>query len=109
MAELTLTQVFGASATQDATTLTITKSDLTSTGFTASSSNTAESLVVALLKKWQATMTPTAQESNPDIQVTIEDSFQSIVTRNDTQYRQFTKSINLQIEDTTSDIDPDDF
>ncbi|BAY10640.1 hypothetical protein [Calothrix sp. NIES-2098] len=109
MAELTLTQLFGSGATQDASTLTIQKSALVAQGLTASSSNTAESLVVALVKQWQSVATPTAQESNGDIQVTIEDSYQSIVTRNNTQYREFSKTIKLQIEDTTSTIDPDDF
>ncbi|MBH8575459.1 hypothetical protein I8752_21090 [Nostocaceae cyanobacterium CENA369] len=46
---LTLTQIFGAGATQDSQYLVIPKSDLP--GLTPSSNNTAESLVVALLLK----------------------------------------------------------
>lgn len=109
MAEITLTQAFGSGATQDDSSLTIPKSILTAQGLTASSSNTAESLVTALIKHLQSVFNPTAQDSNADIQITIEDSFQSIVTRNNTQYRQFSKTINLQIVDTTTTIDPDDF
>lgn len=109
MAEPTLTQVFGSGATQDSSELIIQKSALSSYGLTASSSNTAESLVVALIKMWQAYLTPTNLEANAEQQISIEDSFQSITTRNEVQYRQFSKTINLQIEDTTSDVDPNDF
>lgn len=109
MAEPTLTQVFGSGAAQDSSTLTIQKSALTSYGLTASGSNTAESLVVAIVKMWQAYLTPTNLDANAEQQISIEDSFQSILTRNETQYRQFSKTINLQVVDTTSDIDPDSF
>ena len=46
---ITLTDLFGSGATQNATSLTIQKSDLV--GLTPSSSNTAESLLVAILVK----------------------------------------------------------
>jgi hypothetical protein len=105
----TVTQVFGSNATQTSNALTISKTDLAATGLTASSDNTSEELVVALLKLWQSTLTAASQEANPEQQVTIEDSFQQITTRNNAQYRQFSKTVNLQIVDTTSMIDPDDF
>ncbi|MBC1242280.1 hypothetical protein GNE10_35350, partial [Nostoc sp. 2RC] len=57
MAEPTLTQVFGANATQDATTITITKADLTGVGLTAASENTAESLFTAIVLKAQTALT----------------------------------------------------
>lgn len=47
MAEPTLTQVFGSGATQDATTITISKSDLTEIGLTPDANNSAESLLIA--------------------------------------------------------------
>jgi hypothetical protein len=49
MPEPTLQQVFGASATQTATTITITKADFVSIGLTPSATNTSEALYVALL------------------------------------------------------------
>ena len=42
MPEPTLTQVFGANATQSAANITIAKSDLATVGLTASANNTAE-------------------------------------------------------------------
>lgn len=45
MAEPTLVETFGASATQDGTSLTITKAPMAEFGLTANSSNTAESLL----------------------------------------------------------------
>ena len=54
MPEPTLTQIFGAGAAQTATVLTIAKADLAAVGLTASSTNTAESLFVALLLQAKA-------------------------------------------------------
>lgn len=112
MAEPTLTQVFGAGATQTATTLSIAKADLAAVGLTASATNTAESLLVALFLLAKNSLTLTAQENNPDQSVTIAESdfnFQSLVTRNNQQFRQFTYSVNLQKLDTGATIDPDDY
>lgn len=107
--EPTLVQVFGAGAVQDSSTLTIQKSALAANGLTPSANNTGESLVVALFKQWQTYLTPANLDANAEQQISIENSYQGIITRNDTQYRQFVKTINLQVVDTTSDVDPDDF
>lgn len=108
MAEPTLLQVFGANASQTATTLTITKADLI--GLTARVDNTAESLLAAINLKAKAYLNPTNQETNPDIQITIEESdFQSFVLRNSRSYRQRTLSINLEQLDTVGAIDPDSY
>lgn len=112
MAEPTLIQVFGSSATQTATTLSIAKADLTAVGLTASATNTAESLFVALLLMAKNSLTTTAQETNPDQSVTVAQAdfnFQTLVTRNNQQYRQSTYSVNLQKLDTSAAIDPDDY
>jgi hypothetical protein len=109
MAEVTLLQIFGANATQTTTTLTITKADLASVGLTASANNTAESLLVALLLKAMTYLSPTNQETNPDIQITIDPSYPSIVYRNDLNYRQNTYTVALQKPDTGFTIDPDDY
>ncbi|MDZ8108984.1 MAG: hypothetical protein RM338_25630 [Nostoc sp. DedQUE12a] len=49
MQALTLTELFGASATQTATELVIKKADLVAVGLTPSANNTAEQLLVAIL------------------------------------------------------------
>jgi len=112
MAEPTLTQVFGPGAAQTTTTLSIAKADLASVGLTASATNTAESLFVALLLLAKSSLTPTAQETNPDQSITVTQAdfnFQTLVTRNNATYRQSTYSVNLQKLDTGSTIDPDDY
>ena len=112
MAEPTLTQVFGAGATQTATTLSIAKADLAAVGSTASATNTAESLFVALLLLAKNVLTLTAQETNADQSVTVTESdfnFQTLVTRNNQTYRQSTYAVNLQKLDTGNIIDPDDY
>ena len=111
MAEPTLQQVFGANATQTATALTIAKADLT--GLTASATNTAESLFVAILLKAKAYLTQANYETNIDQSITIttpDFAAQSLVTRQDNQqYRQFTETVNLHKLDNSNQIDPDDY
>lgn len=109
MAEPTLTQVFGAGATQTATTLTLAKADFASVGLVADAANRAEQLFVALLLKVATYLNETNQSTNNDIQVTITPSFAQLVTRNNTQYRQQTYSVNLQRVDTAAAIDPDNY
>ncbi|BAY89655.1 MULTISPECIES: hypothetical protein [unclassified Tolypothrix] len=110
MAEPTLQQVFGAGATQDATSITILKADLVSTGFTSATSNRAEQIFVAILLKADDYLNETNQGTDNDIQVTIADSgYPSIVTRNNAQYRQTTYNVNLQKADSGSTVDPNDY
>lgn len=109
MAEPTLQQVFGANATQTATTLTITKADLSAVGLTQNANNTAESLFVGLLLLAKSYLTDASLNSNPDQSISIVDSFDSLVTRGTNQYRQKTYSVNLQKLDAASGIDPDDY
>lgn len=110
MPEPSLTQVFGAGATQDATTLTISKADLASVGLTAALNNNPEALVVALVLKWASYLNETNQTTDNDIQITIADSgFPQIVTRNSIQYRQVTYNVNLQTPDTGFTVDPDNY
>lgn len=112
MAEPTLVQVFGAGATQTATTVTIDKAALSAVGLTATASNTAESLFVALLLVAKAQLSVINQDLNVEQGVTIADQdfdFQSLVTRNSATYRQTTYSVRLQKLDTANIIDPDDY
>jgi hypothetical protein len=110
MTKPTLQQVFGSNASQDATSVTISKADLTSVGLVAGANNTAESLLVALILKAAAYLSPTNQDSNPDIQVTVEQStFPSIVVRNNQNYRQTTFNVNLQTIDVNSAVNPNNY
>lgn len=109
MSEPTLTQVFGANASQDANTITIAKADLI--GLTASANNRAEQIFVGILLKAFNYLNPTNQTNDPDIQVTIEkgDFSSSIVFRNNANYRQDAFTVNLQKPDIAATIDPDDY
>ncbi|MBD2197940.1 MULTISPECIES: hypothetical protein [Calothrix] len=109
MAEPTLTDVFGANATQTSTTITITKADLP--GLTAGSNNTAESLLIAILLKAQTPLSQTNFESNLDQSIYIANGFPSFAFRgtNNDQYRVDQLTINAAKPDTTSTIDPDDY
>lgn len=107
MVEPTLQEVFGAGATQTATILTIEKADFPT--LTAAADNRAEQLFVAILLKAEATLTTSRQDANAEQSITIENSFQSLVTRNNQQYRQISKSVNLQKLDATAGVDPDDY
>jgi hypothetical protein len=110
MAEPTLAQVFGANASQDATQLIISKADLVTVGLTASATNNPESLIVAILLKAATYLNETTQGTNPDVQITIaEANFQTLVTRNNANYREATFAIAMQTPDITFTIDPDNY
>jgi len=110
MAEPLFTDVFGAGATQDLTTLTILKADLPN--LTAAADNRPEQLFSAVFLKAEATLTTTNQETNPEQNITIETpafGAETLVDRNNQRYRQFTRTVNFQKLDTSTGIDPDDF
>ena len=107
MAEHTLQQIFGANATQTATTLTLTKADLA--GLTPSGTNTAESLFVAILLKASEILTEANLQTNGDQSISIVNSFDSLVSRNNQSYRQKTYSVNLQKIDAGMAISPNDY
>jgi hypothetical protein len=110
MAEPTLAQVFGDNASQTATDLIISKADLASVGLTASGTNNPEALVVAILLKAASYLNEITQETNPDVQITIsQNDFQTLVTRNNANYRQVTFSVELQTPDINFTIDPDNY
>lgn len=107
MAEPTLAQIFGANATQDATSLTIHKADLT--GLTPSSTNTAESLLAGIVVSGQPSLSAANQALNTDQSITITDSNDNITTRSGVAYRRKTKIITFDKVDTGSAFDPDDY
>ena len=107
--EPTLTAVFGANATQDANTLTISKSDLVSTGLTSGANNTAESLLIALILKFKAALTDEGKDTNIDQSVAVVDGFSpSITTRGDGIYLRNTISVEIdRVLEGAATIDPD--
>ncbi|AFY54384.1 hypothetical protein Riv7116_1843 [Rivularia sp. PCC 7116] len=109
MAEPVLTEIFGANAIQDANSLTIDKNDLVAIGLTPSATNTAESLLAAIIAIAQQTLTAVRQDTHPEQSVVIEDSLESLVTRGDQVYRQLTKTISFEKPDSQSAFDPDDY
>ncbi|MCM0591336.1 MAG: hypothetical protein KA716_31895 [Gloeotrichia echinulata DEX184] len=109
MAEPTLQQVFGAGASQTATTLTITKSDLLR--LTESASNTAEQLLSAILITAQQHLTQANFDANIDQSLVIAGGYTSNPVRgtNNTQYRSDQLTVTLSKVDTQTTIEPDDY
>lgn len=112
MAEPTLIEIFGASAAQTATTLTLTKADFLSVGLTASAANSAESLLAAIILLAKAKLTQAAFDSNIDQSITILPGFNSIVQRDTgggafAEYRQFSFNVGFHKLDSSA-LDPDD-
>ncbi len=87
MAQLTLTDIF-PNATENATTITLTKADL---GLTEATT-TADRFVAGVVIKAKPIMTRTQYDSDIEQNVYISDGFNSFETRNDD-----TNDINYQI------------
>lgn len=109
MPEPTITEVFGAGAVQDLTTITISKASLP--GLTATADNRPESLLVGILLTAKSSLTAEAFDLNAEQSISIEESYESLITRriNEEQYRQKVLSVNLHKAEPTSVIDPDDY
>lgn len=108
MSEPTLTEVFGANATQDATTIVISKVDLATTGYTPGANDKAEALLFAIFQKAAAVLTPTALDNNLDQSISIESGIASLDSRGGQNFRQQSYSFNVQKLDTAAAISPDD-
>ncbi len=105
MTERTLTDTFGANATQDATKITIFKADLL--GLTATENNTAESIIAALTLKLTTALTEEKQISNPDQQVTVVDAdINEPISRNNKNYVRKTYYFQFDTEDETNGLNP---
>lgn len=109
MAKPTLTEVFGAGATQTSTTLTIDKADLVALGLTASGTNSAESLFLAIALKAKAVLTVANRTANPDQSLAIDAGYDQIANRGTTQYYQSSFNLTAQKINTTPTLDPDDY
>jgi hypothetical protein len=109
MAEPTLIQIFGAGATQDANTITIQKSALVAQGLTATADNTAESLMVGILKIASTALTQANYDANEDQSLIVASGFPSIIYRGTTAYRSNPIEVRLTKLDDGAIIDPDDY
>ena len=111
MAEPSLTSVFGAGATQDASSLTIQKADLTALGLTPSATNSAEALFAAIVANAQTALTQEGFNTNLDQSIVISDGLASIVSRDNgagtfVGYRQRQLNVNLhKLDDDTFSAD----
>lgn len=110
MAEPTLQQVFGAGATQTATTITILKADL---DMTATATNRAEQCFAAIVKKGGVTLTPANFATNGDQSITIAPGFDSLAYRTigtvQETLLQTQLTLNFAKVQPTSGVTPDDY
>lgn len=111
MAEPTLTEVFGANATQTATELILNKADFAAIGLTADANNTAESLYLAISFFAQTYLTEANFDSNINQNVYIEKGLSSFTNRgeNNDAYRTDQLTINLAKLDINATLNPDDY
>ena len=111
MAEPTLQEIFGAGATQSATTITIFKADLPT--LTASATNRGEQMFMAIILRGKQNLTTTARDADLDRSIAIEPSFDQITSRTvgtiTNNYYQTGLSITAQKLNTNSVIDADDY
>ncbi len=110
MAEPTLQEIFGAGATQSATTITILKADLP---MTSAAVNRGEQCFAAIVKKASTKLTTAEFATNADQSVTIAAGFDSLAYRTigtvqDTLL-QTQLTINFAKLQPTSGITPDDY
>lgn len=110
MAEPTLTDVFGAGATQTATTITLLKSDLP---MTAAAVNRGEQILAAIAKKASTVLTSATFDLDIDRNVSIEPGFDSLVYRTIASVTQTLLQTQLTFNFTkpqpTTGITPDDY
>ncbi len=111
MAEPTIQDVFGAGATQDATTLHILKADLLT--LTPSATNRGEQLFMGIVLKAKANLTTTARDGDLDRSISIDPSFDQVTSRTvggvTNNYYQSGLNISAQKVNTNSAIDADDY
>jgi hypothetical protein len=106
---ITLDQLFGAGATQDATTLTLSKADFVGVGLNGAADNSAQSLFVAIFLKAAQVLTEANQALDSTQLVTLGRDLDSLITRDGNTYTRVGYSSNFDKLTPTTVIDPDDF
>lgn len=84
---LTLQDVFGANSTQDSNTLTVSKSDLISAGLTPVATNTAESILIAIILNLLGVFSGLVVDSSDEILVDSDGVF--LGYQDDDSYQSF--------------------
>lgn len=111
MAEPTIQDVFGAGATQTATTITMLKADLPT--LAANATNRGEQMFMAIVLKAEQNLTTIARDADLDRSVAIERSFDQVTSRTvgavTNNYYQSGLTITAQKINTNSAIDADDY
>ena len=103
-----ITDVFGANATQTATAITIQKADLPT--LTASTTNNGQELFVGILLAAIAKLTPAARSTDPDVKIEISYSGQTVFPgTGGNNNRQDTYSIILHKTVPAESVDADDY
>jgi hypothetical protein len=110
MAEPTLQEIFGAGATQDATTIHILKANLP---MTAAAVNRGEQVLAAIVKKASGTLTTPNFAANPDQSITVAAGYESLIYRtvgtDQSTFLQSQLTVNFAKLQTSSGITPDDY
>jgi hypothetical protein len=110
MAEPTLTDIFGAGATQTPTTITLLKSDLP---MTAATVNRGEQVLAAIAKKASTVLTSATFDVDIDRSVAIQTGFDSLVYRTIATVTETLLQTQLVFNFTkpqiTSGVTPDDY
>lgn len=105
----TLQQVFGANAVQTSTTITITKADLSGTGFTPSGTNTPDSILAAIIAFAETNLPDSTASTDPTQTVGISDGYQSITTISNAQYLISPKTVNFYKTFTDGSFNPNNY
>lgn len=110
MAEPTLQEIFGAGATQDATTITILKADLP---MTSAAANRGEQIFAAICKKASIKLNPTDFATNANQSINIAPGFDSLTYRTIGSVQETLLQTQLNINfaklQPTSGVTPDDY
>lgn len=110
MAESTLVEVFGSGAIQDANTITIQKSALAAKGLTVTATNSAESILVALIMLASDSLTETARATDTvNRNLSILYAGQDLIEVSGINYRRDAFSLLLYKQQALTTLDPDDY
>ena len=106
---ITLAQLFGPNATQDATTFTLHKADFADVGLRASADNPAQALFVAIFLKAAQILTEENQALDSSQLVMLGRDLDSLTTRSGNTYTRVGYTSNFDKLTPTVILDPDDF
>lgn len=109
MPKPSLIEVFGANASQDSTTVTISKSALQAVGLTIGNDIPAEKILVALIKVAAINLSKANFDLNTDQQIYIDKGISSNTFRGSSLYKTTPYTITLAKTVPDEEIDPDDY